>query len=185
MIEDRKKWEARHQRSKDSDQWPDPLITENQSLLRNGLALDLACGEGRHSLFLAQQGYEVIGLDISLTALQKLKTQADSKGLPIYPVLADLDYFPLPENSFDVVALFYFYDPSLFESINDSLKKEGILFYSTYNENHLSVKPEFNQDYLVPQNMLERSFQGLRIVYSNDRAGPSNNISQIIGLKDS
>src|SRR4051812_20402379 len=38
--------------------------------------LDLACGEGRHSIVLAKKGFDVVGLDYSRVYLAKAKRKA-------------------------------------------------------------------------------------------------------------
>ena len=46
---------------------PEPLafLKEQWGRLRKGKALDLAMGEGRNAVFLAQQGFPVVGFDVS------------------------------------------------------------------------------------------------------------------------
>ncbi len=44
---------------------PVPFLTQNIHLLPKGRALDIAMGEGRNGVYLATQGFEVVGLDIS------------------------------------------------------------------------------------------------------------------------
>ncbi len=47
------------------------------------LLLDVACGRGRHSLNFAQRGYQVTGLDLAPSAIQKAKNMAESLGLEV------------------------------------------------------------------------------------------------------
>lgn len=183
MIKDKVRWEARYKSGESTDYEPDELIVENKDLLKSGFGADLACGNGRNGFYLAKLGYEMICVDISQEALKSLNKKALMEQLPVYPVVADLDYFPLPWSGFDLIAVFYFYDPYLMESIYYSLKPGGILFYSTYNEDHTSVKPGFNPDYLIPKGALEHYFSDFNIVRSDDNAGPRGNISQIIAIK--
>ncbi len=183
MIKDKVRWEARYKSGESTNYEPDELIVENKNLLKSGFGADLACGNGRNGFYLSKLGYSMVCVDISQEALKSLQQKALMEQLPIYPVIADLDYFPLPGSSFDLIAVFYFYDPHLMEHISNSLKPGGILFYSTYNESHTSVKPGFNPDYLIPKGELEGRFSDFDIVLSDDNAGPSGNISQIIALK--
>ncbi len=46
-----------------------------------GTVLDVGCGTGEHALYLAQQGYDVWGVDISPLAIQKAEEKARSQGL--------------------------------------------------------------------------------------------------------
>jgi 2-polyprenyl-3-methyl-5-hydroxy-6-metoxy-1,4-benzoquinol methylase len=40
-------------------------------------ALDLGCGTGTHSIYLAQQGFAVTGVDLSPTAIRRVRAKAD------------------------------------------------------------------------------------------------------------
>lgn len=55
-----------------------------------GHVLDIACGDGRNSVFLAKQGYYVEAIDFSEEALSRLKYFADKEKLHIKTSLVDL-----------------------------------------------------------------------------------------------
>jgi SAM-dependent methyltransferase len=76
-----------------------------------GRALDLACGEGRNAVWLAQQGWRVTGVDFSEVALAKAARLAESSGVEVEWVAADLlDYRPPAE--LDLVVVFYLQIPA-------------------------------------------------------------------------
>ncbi len=61
-----------------------PTVREAVSLLKNRKCvrlLDLGCGTGRHTLFLASQGFEVYGCDISETGIEIVRKKAEKLGL--------------------------------------------------------------------------------------------------------
>ena len=75
--------------------------------LEPGRALDLACGEGRNAVWLAEHGWRVTGVDFSDVALAKAARLAASRGVGVEWVLADvLDHEP-GVRSFDLVAVLY------------------------------------------------------------------------------
>lgn len=75
--------------------------------LRPGRALDLACGEGRNAVWLAERGWRVTGVDFSEVALAKAAELASSRGAEVEWVVADvLEHEPEPR-AFDLVALLY------------------------------------------------------------------------------
>jgi SAM-dependent methyltransferase len=75
--------------------------------LEPGRALDLACGEGRNAVWLAERGWRVTGVDFSDVALAKAAELAASRGVEAEWVVADvLDYRPEPR-AFDLVAVLY------------------------------------------------------------------------------
>ena len=86
---------------------PNRLFASEVEGLEPGRALDLACGEGRNAVWLADRGWRVTAVDFSDVALEKARRLAASREIQVEWVLADLlDYEPAPR-SFDLVALLY------------------------------------------------------------------------------
>lgn len=77
-----------------------------------GRALDLACGEGRNALWLAGNGWHVDAVDFSAVALAKGRARAESAGLPVEWVDADVtEYQPEPA-AYDAVVIAYLQLPT-------------------------------------------------------------------------
>ena len=75
--------------------------------LAPGRALDLACGEGRNAVWLAERGWRVTGVDFSDVALAKAAELAASRGVEVDWVVADvLEHEPEPQ-AYDLVAVLY------------------------------------------------------------------------------
>jgi SAM-dependent methyltransferase len=66
-------------------------------------ALDLGCGVGRHSQFLADAGLDVAAMDPSATGLEVLRRAAAARNLALEIRQADADLLPFPEATFDFV----------------------------------------------------------------------------------
>ncbi|QBD78226.1 class I SAM-dependent methyltransferase [Ktedonosporobacter rubrisoli] len=64
--------------------------------------LDLCCGYGRHTLPLAQRGYQMTGLDLSEAFLQQAQTEAAARGVEVRWLRSDMRTIPF-ENEFDAV----------------------------------------------------------------------------------
>lgn len=91
---------------------PNRFLVEQTAGLRPGKALDLGCGEGRNAVWLAEQGWDVTGVDFSDVALQKAQDLAGSRGVEAEWVEADLrEYVPEP-GMFDLVAVVYIHVPA-------------------------------------------------------------------------
>ena len=56
-----------------------------------GRVLCLAEGEGRNAVFLAQNGYQVTGIDLSIVGLNKAQQLAKDKGVTLITQVADLN----------------------------------------------------------------------------------------------
>ena len=75
--------------------------------LEPGRALDVGCGEGADSVWLAEQGWKVVSLDVAAPALDRASAAAASRGVSIETVCADLPSAGFESGSFDLVSLFY------------------------------------------------------------------------------
>ena len=100
-------------------------------LRRGGRVLDVACGLGEQSLWAAQQGFDVVALDVSEVAITALNSAAVNLGLRdrIDSRVHDLDE-GLPADlagSCAMVICQRFRDPALYEQLVYMLRPEGIL----------------------------------------------------------
>jgi SAM-dependent methyltransferase len=111
---------------------PIPLLRENLGLLRPGKALVLAMGEGRNAVFLARNGFEVTGIDISEVAAEKCRKLAAAHGVEVEIVVADLRDYEFPEAAYDLITNLYFPQPSLLPKIKKALKPGGIFVYEQW-----------------------------------------------------
>jgi SAM-dependent methyltransferase len=90
---------------------PNRFLAAETAELPPGRALDLACGEGRSAVWLAERGWQATGVDFSDVALAKARDLAEKRGVQVELVHADLlDYRP-PERAFDLVCILYLHLP--------------------------------------------------------------------------
>ncbi len=86
---------------------PNVFLVPRVDGLEPGRALDLGCGEGRNSLWLAAQGWDVTAVDFSQVAIERGRGWAHQRGLTVDFEVADvIDYRP-ELGSFDLVIVFY------------------------------------------------------------------------------
>jgi SAM-dependent methyltransferase len=110
-------WDDRY-RSKDSVWGFDPnrFVREQCERLPVGEALDLACGEGRNSLWLAQLGWRVTGIDFSAVAIDRAREiarrQPELLRLRLSWQLADVTELVPKPSSLDLVLVCYLHIPS-------------------------------------------------------------------------
>jgi SAM-dependent methyltransferase len=77
---------------------PNRFVVRELSGLPPGQALDLACGEGRNAVWLAERGWRVTAVDFSPVGLAKARRLADEREVRVDWLLADLlDYQPAPD----------------------------------------------------------------------------------------
>ena len=105
---DREEWNERY--GTDELVWraePNQFLVEEVERLTPGRALDLACGEGRNAVWLASQGWRVVGMDFSSAGLAKGRRMADERGVEVTWVEADAVSWIPPRSGFDLVVLMY------------------------------------------------------------------------------
>lgn len=104
--------------------------------------LDIGCGTGRHSIELARRGYQVTGVDLSASMLEKAKEKARLQKLPVVFQKEDARDLPF-ENQFDLAIMlcegaFPLMETDemnyqILENAAKSLKKTGKLIMTTLN----------------------------------------------------
>jgi len=130
---------------------PSAIIEKYIDIAPKGRALDIACGTGRNSIYLASRGYIVDALDISAVALQEL-TQHLEKITDISKVhtkLVDLDEYRLEQNQYELIVIVNFLDRGLISTLKEALKKGGIFIIETYMQDEDNEKQNSNPDYLL------------------------------------
>lgn len=104
-----------------------------------GSALDLAGGAGRHAIWLAQQGWEVMLIDISETGVEQSRVNARSLAAHINFVVDDLTQFKASQTQFDVVTAFFYLERKIFSEIVEAVRPGGLLVYKTYTEKQANL----------------------------------------------
>src|SRR4051794_26361142 len=109
-------WDERYASGKYSSAAPHKLLVSLVEKLKPGKALDLACGIGRHAIFLAEKGFQVTAVDNSAVGIEIAKKRAEEKNLEIDFRVADLEKgeFNLAENFYDLICDFYYLQRELF-----------------------------------------------------------------------
>ena len=81
----------------------DSVISLTKSLPKGKAALDLACGAGRHVIYLAEQGFDVTGADVSVTGLKTTKERFQKRNLRANLVKCDMNHLHYAEGCFDIL----------------------------------------------------------------------------------
>lgn len=146
---------------------PVEFLKEHINILPRGKALDIAMGEGRNAVFLAKNGFEVDGCDVSDIAVKKTLKLATENNVRVNAFVADLEIYKLPKDAYDVVACFYYLQHGLIPQIKEALKPGGMVIYETYTiENwERGFEGPKNKDYLLKTNELLNLFKDLTIIY--------------------
>lgn len=111
------------------DPAPSPELTRQVGTFPDGRALDVATGNGRNALCLAEAGYEVDALDPSAVGLRIAREKADERGVDVNWIRADATEFAFPRETYDVITIGLFRVLDRLSDIKVALRPDGILFY--------------------------------------------------------
>jgi tellurite methyltransferase len=166
---------------------PSEFLVENIHLLPKGKALDIAMGGGRNSVYLAQKGFDVEGIDNSQDAIKMANELAHEKGVSITTRLVDLEKDTyIKELAYDSIICFNYLQRSLFPFIRNGLRKNGVIVYETYIVDQAQFGRPKNPDHLLKHNELLVLFRGFRVLrYQEGIMEEERAVAGIIAQKNS
>jgi len=164
MIEDKQRWNDRYLENP-MPQTVSPLVEKYIGHANVGQAIDVACGTGRNTHFLADLGFCVDAVDISDIGLKSVKNSATINKIDV-----DLDKHNLVSNNYDLIVNMNYLNRRLVSQMKEALKVGGVVIFETFMIAHGDFKmPTTNLDYLLRKNELLHSFIGLDILYYEER----------------
>ncbi len=86
---------------------PNRFVAEALADVPAGRALDVAAGEGRNAIWLAERGWRVTAVDFSSVAVDKGRAWAERRGVAVDWVVADVLSYRPPHGAFDAVVVAY------------------------------------------------------------------------------
>jgi len=97
------------------------LVNYSDKIDKNHKVLDVGAGQGRNSFFLAQNGFDVVAIDISVVSIKSILETAGKKNLKIKAVEVDFLTYKFKEKKFSAIMIF-----GLFQMLNWSAIKSFI-----------------------------------------------------------
>ena len=158
-AEDREKWDQRYREGAyASRNYPSEFLRNRAELLNIGRAMDLACGLGRNSIYLAELGFEVDAIDVSLVGLEIAREKAKERRLLIHWLNEDLvNDWTIPTQQYDLILMFRFVSSEVLLKLPQLLAQGGALII----EEHLQwpqgnvVGPSGNRFRVKPGELME------------------------------
>jgi 2-polyprenyl-3-methyl-5-hydroxy-6-metoxy-1,4-benzoquinol methylase len=151
---------------------PNQYLAEKAPLLQKGKALCIADGEGRNSVWLASQGFEVDAFDFSPVAIEKAKKLATLQKVNVNFDCNDWQGFDRKPNYYDTIAgiFFQFADPeartAIFDKLNFALKAGGTLIIQGYGKAQMQYQtggPGILEN-LYDEEMLLKPFKDYKVL---------------------
>jgi SAM-dependent methyltransferase len=127
-VSNREQWNATYLSGSALNPQPSQLLVDVLKGRRPGVALDVAMGQGRNSLYLASRGWSVTGVDISDVGIRMARLAAAERKLRIEAINVDEATWDYGSEKWDLIALFYTCcDAKMVEKVKRSLKRGGLL----------------------------------------------------------
>lgn len=166
---DQARWDERYRTGGFAERThPSALLESWVSRLPLGRALDLACGAGRNSLFLARCGFEVTGIDISSEGLERAAASAEREGLEVNWLRHDLDDGLPTSGPFEAVCLFRYVNPDLIRQLPGLLAPNGILLVEEHLATDQLVVGPSNPAFRVQPGELRRLLPSLEVLHQEE-----------------
>lgn len=138
------------------------LLMSELQIPEKSKIVDLACGKGRHSIFLNRMGYDVLGLDLSKESIlhnkqfenETLHFEVHDMRNPIFPDVTDAKV----DAVFNLFTSFGYFaddndDRKVFRSVNNALKENGWFVLDFLNEKW--VRNTLEEDYFVTKENID------------------------------
>jgi tellurite methyltransferase len=146
---------------------PNKLLKETIEGIKPGTALDVAMGEGRNAILLAQKGWKVTGFDIANEALDSLQVRAKKMNLKISTVHASREDFNFGTDKWDLVVLCFvdiicngcIANDDFIPTIDNSVKKGGLVIYEMGHRDFYLENWENPGKWGCTEEQLNNSFQ--------------------------
>jgi SAM-dependent methyltransferase len=160
---ERTKWNARYAKEGASRE-PSALIVELEDLLpRQGRAIDVAGGGGRHAVWLAKRGLDVTLADIAEAGIEIARENASAAGVTLATQTIDLESDPFPEGPWDVILAFHFLLRPLFEVVPRVLAPGGLFVFVHPTRSNLERHPKPGPAFLLEDGEIKAIARGLKL----------------------
>ena len=132
-------WDVKFASRSDTLLSPEKSLVKNIRYFKNGSVLDIACGDGRNTLFLLENGFNVTGIDFSVKALERLNRFAKRNNYSVHTKQIDLN----KPNSLENIGVFnniiinhYRLNKEQFKNLENHLVEGGTLFVCGFGYKH-------------------------------------------------
>jgi SAM-dependent methyltransferase len=172
---------------------PSRWLTDNADLLPRRepgssvrRALDVACGRGRHALWLTIAGFDTEAVDRDAEVVEIVHDQARRLGLRVDARVEDLevDGLSLGHQRYDVIVVFRFLHRPLFPVLRAALRVDGVLIYETFTIHQATRGKPSNPAFLLKPGELPALVHPLRVLQHREGEFDGGMVEGIVARKE-
>jgi SAM-dependent methyltransferase len=146
---------------------PNAFLVEMVKGRRPGRSLDVGMGQGRNTIYLAQQGWESVGFDPADRAVAAAQARAKALGVTITATVASDQEFDWGEARWDLIVLTYVGAREYVDKVTRSLRPAGMLVVEAFHRDATRGGP-IGGAVVFDTNELTSLFAGLRVIRYED-----------------
>jgi SAM-dependent methyltransferase len=166
---------------------PARWLTDHAHLLpSSGTALDVACGRGRHALWLAGRGLSVRAIDRDGDGVAVLRAEAQRRGLHISAEQHDLENGDagLGVGTADVIVVVHYLHRPLFPALISALRPRGLLVYETFTHAQALRGKPTNPAFLLAPGELMQLVRPLEVIASREGVFEDRDVASVVAKKE-
>jgi SAM-dependent methyltransferase len=146
---------------------PNAFLVEMVKGVRPGRALDVGMGQGRNTIFLAQQGWDAVGFDPADRAVAAAQQQAAQLGVKITTRVARAEDFDWGKAQWDLIVISYVGGREFVTNVLQSLRPGGMLLIEGFHRDATKTQP-IGGAVVFDTNELLKLYSGLRVIRYED-----------------
>ena len=163
-------WDERYRRGEHATTEPSRLLVRATRGLAPGRALDIACGTGRHAIFLAGLGWQVTAVDSSSVGIEMTAGRARESGVTVDARVADLERgeFRIDPEAYDLIAVFYYLQRDLWPHIRAGVRRGGVVVAAIHLIDESPDARPMNPAFLLQPEELRAEFREWEITHYHE-----------------
>jgi tellurite methyltransferase len=146
-MKDKQFWDELYSGQSFEQPEPSKFLKDFYKYLKKDKVLDIACGTGWNSFFLAEQGYVVEGIDFSEVAISRAIEISKEKGFNLDFKRQSIDFYLGPIQKYNSTVVIDFKCTSrMLEEFKKGLVTGGVILIEGYTLNHMKNNPDADMD---------------------------------------
>jgi SAM-dependent methyltransferase len=146
---------------------PNAFLIAMTAGIKPGRSLDVGMGQGRNTIYLAQQGWDSVGFDPADRAVAAAQERAKALGVKITATVARDTEFDWGESQWDLIVLSYVGAREYVDEVTRALRPGGIVVVEAFHRDATKAGP-IGSAVVFDTNELLRLFAALRVVRYED-----------------
>lgn len=179
-------WDERYKNGfYDGEDEPKELLLKFWQTIPKGNVIDIAMGIGKDAMFLADRGFNVFGIEMSIEAIKIAKQRSIKNNISI--IRGNAGCLPFKENTAKGIVVFYFLLRDFMKDIEKILQKGGVIIYETFLKRQNKIDRKRNPDFLLDNGELISYFSDFEILFYEETLltikGKKRAIARFVGRK--